>query len=348
MIVQLSRFVFTAAGALAGIAVSRLIDWAGEMGVSPELVIIIFIILGAAIGYLLGGIIGRELARLYSHIEESLKDYALTDIVLAAAGLVVGLLVALLVSTPLRLVQDSGWAFLVMVLVYGLCAYAGIQVALLRRHEFGRVFGRLGATASVIALPAKYLDTSAVIDGRFLELERAGFLEGPVRVPTFVLSELHTLADSADELKRARGRLGLDLLASIGGSDEAVEVFEADYPAETSVDSKLVRLAKDSGGAIVTVDANLTKVARVQGARVLNINESAAGMRPAFLPGESMRLVITKEGKEPDQGVGYLEDGTMVVVAGGHEHVGDETEAVVTSVLQTSVGRMVFARLKTT
>lgn len=348
MIVQLSRFVFTAAGALAGIAVSRLYDWAGEIGVTAEFVIIVFIILGAAIGYLLGGIIGRELAGLYNHIEESLKDYALTDIVLAAAGLVVGLLVALLVSTPLRLIRDSGWAFLVMVLVYGLLAYAGIRVALLRRHEFGRAFGRLNPSGSVAALPAKYLDTSAVIDGRFLELERAGILEGSVRVPVFVLSELQTLADSADELKRVRGRRGLDLLASIGGSDEAVEVFDADYPKETSVDSKLVRLAKDSGGAIITVDANLTKVARVQGVRVLNINESAAAMRPAFLPGESMRLVIAKEGKEPDQGVGYLEDGTMVVVAGGRERLGDETEAIVTSVLQTSVGRMVFARLKTT
>jgi uncharacterized protein YacL len=167
-----------------------------------------------------------------------------------------------------------------------------------------------------------------------------------VRVPRFVLAELQTLADSADDTKRGRGKRGLDLLETIVGAEVGPEIMHIDYPEIPDVDSKLMRLVQDAGGALVTVDGNLAKVARVQGLHVLNINEVAAAMRPAYLPGESLRLMIVREGKEADQGVGYLEDGTMVVVADARRRVGEETEAEVTSVLQTSVGRMVFAKVR--
>jgi uncharacterized protein YacL len=358
LIVQLSRFVFTVAGALAGIAVSKLVDWAAQLGVSALLVIIVFIILGSAIGYLLGGIIGRELARAFALVEERVREYATTDIILAVAGLLVGLLVALILSQPLHLVlKDTTWAFLGTLLVFGLCAYAGVRVAMLKSPSFRHAFNRLNAgelelaaddtTASgTSAASVKYLDTSAVIDGRFVELREAGLLEGVLRVPRFVLVELQTLADSADDIKRARGRRGLDLLETLTGQQHVVEVFEIDYDEIADVDHKLLRLVADAGGAMVTVDANLTKVARVQGQRVVNLNEIATAMRPSFLPGEALRLLIVKEGKEAGQGVGYLEDGTMVVVAEARAHVGREADTVVTSVLQTSVGKMVFARLK--
>jgi uncharacterized protein YacL len=351
MIVQLTRVIFFAAGALAGIAVAKVTDWASQMGVSAEFVILVFIILGGAIGYLFGGILGREISRAFGVVEERLKEYATTDLILACVGLLVGLLFALMLAYPFRLLlKDSLWSFLVTLLLFGMCGYAGMRLALLKREEVRRAFGRINAEQTVPLVaeerPAKLLDTSAVIDGRFVDLRRTGLLEGPLRVPRFVLSELHTLSDSADEIKRARGRRGLDLLETLNADEHAVEVFETDYPELPDVDAKLVRLARDTGGTIVTVDANLTKVARVQSRRVLNVNEIAAALRPAFLPGESLTLVIAKRGKEPEQGVGYLEDGTMVVVADGHHMIGEEAETVVTSVLQTAVGRMVFARLK--
>jgi len=188
------------------------------------------------------------------------------------------------------------------------------------------------------------LDTSAVIDGRFEAVRTAGFFPGDARVPRFVLVELQTLADSADDIKRARGRRGLDALARINTSGEAIAVFEAEYPDTPSVDAKLVRLARDTGGSIMTVDYNLMKVARAEGVVALNLNELAESMRPAFLPGDSMHLMIVKSGKEPGQGIGYLEDGTMVVVQDASDGIGHELTVEVSSVLQTSAGRMIFAR----
>jgi uncharacterized protein YacL len=348
VIVQLSRFVFTVAGALAGIAVSRLVDWATQLGLSETVVIIIFLILGAAIGYLLGGIVGRELARVYNIVEEHLAEYATTDLILASGGMLLGLVFALIVTYPVRVVlKEAVVTFLVLLLIFGLSGYGGMRIALLKRRDFRMAFGKLNAEdAPAPQLVVKYLDTSAVIDGRFVELRRAGLLEGTLRVPRFVLSELQTLADSADETKRARGKRGLDLLETLVDGESGPDVFQIDYPDIPDVDSKLLRLVRDAGGALVTVDSNLSKVARVQGLSSININEVAAAMRPAYLPGETLRLVIVREGKEPEQGVGYLEDGTMVVVADGKRHIGEEADAEVTSVLQTAVGRMVFARVR--
>lgn len=346
MIVQLARMVLLTAGALGGFAVSRLADWSTQTGLSPQLVIFIFIILGALMGYLLGSIIGRELTGQFRRIEQQIHDFDATDLILGALGLVVGLVIAFLVSSPLRLLQPTWLSFLVIVLVYGLLGYGATQLFLTKRRDVQRRFGgALAGKTTALAAPAKYLDTSAVIDGRFQQLVEAGFLEGPVMVPRFVLVELQTLADSADDVRRARGRRGLDLLTTLSSGPDAVEVFEADYPEVPTVDAKLVKLASASGGAIVTVDHNLTQVARVEGARVLNVNEVASAVRPLFIPGDAIRLQVVKVGKEPGQGVGYLEDGTMVVIADGKDAVGSEQDVTVTSVLQTSAGRMIFARL---
>jgi uncharacterized protein YacL len=344
MIVQFARIVFLAAGAMGGFAVSQLIDWTETIGFSRELVIFIFIILGAAIGYLIGGILGRETTLAYKRLEKKLQDNDTTDLLLAGGGLIFGLLVALLVSIPVRLIEPRWISFLATILIYGLCAYGGVQLFLIKSADVGaRLAARTGSTS--LQPPAMaFLDTSAVIDGRFAALRHAGFLPGEVRVPRFVLAELQTLSDSADDTKRARGRRGLDHLAKLAGGDGAVTVFEADYPEIPTVDAKLVRLAVDTGGSVVTVDFNLTKVARVEGAVVLNVNEVAEAVRPAFLPGDRLHIAITKEGKEAGQGVGYLEDGTMVVVQDARGVVGSDIDVEVTSVLQTSAGRMIFAR----
>ncbi|MBA4371114.1 MAG: hypothetical protein C0418_06015 [Coriobacteriaceae bacterium] len=349
MILQMTRFVFFAAGSVGGFAVAGLIDWSEQIGYPQYLVIIIFVILGGSIGYLSGSIIGREATYAWQRFEERLQSLSAVEIMLGGLGGTLGILVAVAVSYPLRLLQPAWIGLLGSVAAFGLLSFIGLRVALLKAEDVSRAFPRLAAGAAAGVPGADddvFLDTSAVIDGRFVDLRRAGFLPGRLRVPRFVLAELHTLSDSADDVRRARGRRGLDLLATLQQGDSAVEVFEIDYADIPEVDLKLVRLARDSGGSLLTVDHNLTDLARVRGVRALNVNELAAALRPSYLPGESLRVNVVREGKEPGQGVGYLEDGTMVVVAAGSDRVGESIETEVTSVLQTSAGRMIFAKLK--
>jgi len=345
MIVQLSRFVLATFGALAGLAVKDSIDWTTQIGFPESLVIILFVILGCSIGFILGGILGRELTSAYLHVEEYAGRMSASDLMLATAGLLVGLVVALITSTPIRAIQPSWIAIGGTLTMFVVLGYYGVRIAMLKRRDFARIVPGLGdRPEEAAAKPVRLLDTSAVIDGRFAELHRTGFLDGDLRVPGFVLAELQTLSDSADDGKRARGRRGLDLLAASSGGPDAVRVFDADYPEIAGVDGKLVRLARDLDCEIVTVDYNLSQVARVQGVQALNINELAAALRPNHLPGEQIRVAVIREGKEPDQGVGYLEDGTMVVIQNGRSLVGTQADTVITSVLQTSAGRMVFGR----
>ncbi len=344
MIEAITRVVLVTGGLVGGYAATGLVDWQSELGLPRYYVIFLLIILGGAIGYVLGGIIGRELTVVWRRAEARIVDTSPADLLLGTAGLVVGLLVALLASWPLRLLKPSWLAVTATILLMLVLSNLFIRAALTKRRDFSAMFPQL---APPELLPADervvLLDTSAVIDARFVELRRLGFLPGSVRVPRFVLSELQTLADSADDTRRARGRRGLDLLASLPAED-AVPVFETDYPDTPHVDEKLMRLAVDARGALVTVDYNLTKVARVRGIDVVNLNEAAAALRPNHIPGEVIRLRITKPGKDADQGVGYLDDGTMVVVQSGRDLVGSEADVEVTSVLQTSAGRMIFAR----
>jgi len=191
----------------------------------------------------------------------------------------------------------------------------------------------------------KIIDTSVIIDGRITDLCDTGFLEGTLVIPQFVLKELQFIADSADSLKRQRGRRGLDVLDHLQKSSQiSVIIWEADFPEIRDVDSKLIELGRQLDAKIVTNDVNLNKVAKLRGVAVLNINELANALRPVVLPGESMRIFVLKEGKEKDQGVGYLDDGTMVVVDNSRRMIGQNIDITVTSVLQTTVGKMIFGR----
>lgn len=194
---------------------------------------------------------------------------------------------------------------------------------------------------------AKIVDTSVIIDGRIADICKSGFIDGTLLIPRFVLGELQNIADSADVLRRAKGRRGLDILKEMQELKDKVEtkVVEDDYPDIREVDAKLLRLAKEYGAKVITNDYNLNKVAQIEGVSVLNINDLANALKPAVLPDEHMEVKIIKEGKEPFQGVGYLDDGTMVVVDGGKGHVGQNVAVVVTSVLQTAAGRMIFGKL---
>jgi uncharacterized protein YacL len=195
---------------------------------------------------------------------------------------------------------------------------------------------------------AKILDTNVIIDGRIADVCKAGFMEGPILIPRFVLEELQQIADSSDPLKRARGMRGLDVLNNMQkGLQMQIQTYENDSShSNEDVDSRLIRLAQEIDGSVVTNDFNLNKVAALQGVQVLNVNEMANALKPVVLPGEEMNVMITKEGNEANQGIGYLDDGTMIVVEGGRRRIGESLDVIVTSVLQTVAGKMIFADLK--
>jgi uncharacterized protein YacL len=194
-------------------------------------------------------------------------------------------------------------------------------------------------------LAAKLIDTSVIVDGRILEIVESGFLEGPLVLPRFVLRELHLIADSVDAMKRTRGRRGLDVLAKLQEL-MPLDIVDQDYADLSGVDAKLVRMARERGAKLVTNDYNLNRVAQVEGVPVLNINELAGAVKPVVLPGEELHVTIVRDGKESHQGVGYLDDGTMIVVENARRLIGEDADVQVTSVLQTVAGRMIFAKLK--
>jgi len=298
-----------------------------------------FLLLGFAIGAALGGIV-------------LLAEYALHKapfgaIVGATSGLAVGLLLVGLIEWVGSVIFDvETFLFHIGGLVFLLgLPYLGLVLG----ARFGRVrFGAPGEAREGARWDTKkILDTSVIIDGRIADLCETGFLEGTFLVPQFILNELQHIADSSDPLKRARGRRGLDILNKIQKMvDIDVRIVDDDFPNIKEVDSKIVVLAKKMGAKVITNDLNLNKVAELQGVRVLNINELCNALRPVVLPGEAIRVFILKEGKEAGQGVAYLDDGTMIVVDNAKRYIGRNVDVVVTSVLQTTAGRMIFTRLK--
>lgn len=299
------------------------------------------------LGAVVGGAVGIAIAFLLALVRQEVFDRvspAITAVVLAlVAGFVLGQWVLEMYYPGADAVVKT---FLICTLVL-LFGFVGVSIALsqaanwrevvqaVRRHGFG-------------GPPPKIVDTSVIIDGRIVDICHTGFVEGALLVPRFVLRELHSIADSSDVLRRARGRRGLDILRVLQepGSGVSIEVIEDDPSDVAEVDGKLVRVARKYGAKILTNDLNLNKVAQIEGVEVLNVNDLANALKPAVLPDEEMIVRLVKEGKEALQGVGYLDDGTMVVVDGGKEFVGKEVSVLVTSVLQTSAGRMIFGRLR--
>lgn len=322
------------------------------LNLNKNLAIIIYMILGAAIGYILGGVAGRRLARFLNWIEDSLQNIPISELAIGVGGLIAGLVIAYLVALPFGLITIPVLRLFLTGLTYAVFAWLGIRLGLGRRGEVKEMFNLNPAAkhggAAGRGADDKLLDTNIIIDGRIIDIIRAGFLEGRIVVPRFVLHELQAVADSEDALKRGRGRRGLDVLRSLQTDLKfTVQINETDYPSVFGVDAKLVRLARETDATVVTNDYNLNKVAQLEGVRVLNLNDLANAVKAVVLPGEEMVAKIDREGKEPGQGVGYLEDGTMVVVEGGLAHIGQSVELKVTSVLQTPAGRMVFSKLKT-
>jgi uncharacterized protein YacL len=309
------------------------------------------VVLGAVVGWVVAGPIRSWFVAFMEWVLHHLGGVPLRDVLAGAAGLILGLFIAFLVSIPLRGVPLIGPYIIPVtaVLVFG---YLGLHLGIQRREDllaaFPRLTERIGRDRRLrrSGVP-KLLDTSVIIDGRIADVCRSGFLEGPLLVPRPVLAELQRIADASDPLRRNRGRRGLDVLNTMQKELRAVQIYEeGEMQSGESVDAHLVRLARALGAAVVTNDYNLNKVAELQGVRVLNVNELANAIKPVMLPGEELSVHLIKDGKEAGQGVGYLDDGTMIVVEGGKRHIGETLDAVVTSVLQTVAGRMIFARPK--
>lgn len=279
-----------------------------------------------------------------------LSNQPMDQLAAGAAGLTAGLLISLLLYPAAGwLGGTADWVRLACTVLLG---YMGLRVGLEKKDELGS-FWRSGNWNAAVSSEEqelhehKILDTSVIIDGRIADICKTGFIEGTIVIPQFVLEELQHIADSSDLLKRNRGRRGLDILNKIQKElDVKVLIYEGDFEEISEVDSKLVKLAKLLHGKVVTNDFNLNKVCELQGVAVLNINDLANAVKPVVLPGEEIMVQVIKDGKEYGQGVAYLDDGTMIVVEGGRDYIGTITEVLVTSVLQTSAGRMIFAKPK--
>ena len=294
-----------------------------------------------AVMYLLSGRIIRGLTAALEQTETLAGNITLYEMIIGAGGLIAGLIIANLVfHSPVS--HSGGSVSTLAIMMNVLFGFSGIYFALMKRHE-----GMYGVEGKVHGASVKLLDTSAIIDGRILDVCRTGFLEGELVVPGFVLEELRHLADSHDDLVRAKGRRGLDVLNALKKDSRIpVRIERFHHEGATEVDEQLLASAKEMGACILTNDYNLAKVAAIRNLTVLNVNDLANALKPVALSGEEMTVRIIKEGKEAGQGVGYLEDGTMVVVEDGGRYKGQDVGVVVTSVLQTSAGRMVFARYK--
>jgi uncharacterized protein YacL len=324
------------------------IQMASLAGDRPEVWSLVCLLLGALFGLVLTPHLTTRPARA---IADYINNLPAQQVLAGISGLVMGLIIAALLALPLSMLPSPYNAFLpiIVALVLG---YSGAALLMRNRRDLFEVFrvrlpGISLGKAEEGLTPSRQvlLDTSVIIDGRIADISQTGFIMGPMIVPHFVLSELQHIADSGELLRRNRGRRGLDILNRLQkDSPVPVHITDMDIEDVEAVDEKLIYLAKQMGCAIVTNDFNLNRVAELQGVTVLNINDLANAVKAVYLPGEEMEVKIIQEGKELGQGIGYLEDGTMVVVEGGRRHLDESIQATVTKVLQTSAGRMIFAR----
>lgn len=334
---------------LLGMVVLAAVGWAvGDQlaGSSPRTAdvvrgILMLALAGAALGLLITPYIT---IRPFQWVRRRLRQLPANQLLTGTIGLAIGLLIALLLTAPLSQLPGilGNIAPLLAVLFFG---YAGMQMMILRERE---VLGLLKAWIGQDGGAKKYilLDTSVIIDGRIADIAQTGFLEGTLLVPNFVLTELQHIAGSKDPLRRNRGKRGLDILNQLQKESAApIEISDIDAPQVSEVDTKLVHIARDLQASVLTTDYNLNKVAELQGVKVLNINELANAIKTMLLPGEAFEVEIIQAGREQGQGVGYLDDGTMVVVEQGANIIGQRRHVEVTRVLQTVAGRMIFAQI---
>lgn len=359
MVDKIVRTVISLIGILIGYGIMNGLKSAGIIRFSAMGLLGVFIYVGICI---IAGIIffflspyfinwGRRIGRF---LEVELQKIPASDIILGSVGLIVGLIIAHLLSQPFYNLNVPYLGVIVSIILYLIFGYLGVKIPTRKKEDFtsSLTLFKKGASReknikSFYKSCPKILDTSVIIDGRIADILKTGFIEGPLIIPEFVLEELQHIADSSDTLKRNRGRRGLDILNKIQKElDIEIIIHDKKFEDIPEVDSKLLKLAQLLKGEVITNDYNLNKVAEVQGIEVLNINELANAVKPVVLPGEEMVVQVIKDGKEAGQGLAYLDDGTMIVVEGGKKHIGETIGVMVTSVLQTAAGRMIFAKPK--
>lgn len=307
---------------------------------------IIFSLLGASFGLLLTPYFTTVPFRATRRL---LKRIPARDLLAAVIGLVIGLIISALLAFPLSLLPPPFGQILPFIGAL-LFSYLGVSIMIMRQRDLFEVLDRRlgikGGDSSLGSGNQVLLDTSAIIDGRIADISRTGFIQSTILVPRFVLNELQHVADSPDPLRRNRGRRGLEMLNKLQkDATVPIQITDIDIEEAREVDSKLIRLAKTLHCPIITNDYNLNRVAELQGVQVLNVNELANAVKSLVLPGETIKVRVIQEGKEYGQGVGYLDDGTMVVVDSGRQFIGETLEVTVTRVLQTVAGRMIFAQI---
>ncbi len=343
---SLARGALSLVGAGLGYLAATLLLRGGVLGGPINLVYLT--LLGTLLGYLLSAPLAKRWAGFWERLVERTRRVPPDAILAALGGTTMALVITVLLNSVLEGVPGFTWYFSLLITLVLVVALSWFFVA------NRAVFASRGPASppththaeAVRSSGNKVIDTSAIIDGRITDVVEANFIDGALLIPNFVLLELQTIADAGDPLKRKRGRRGLEVLDTLVEQRHIkTEVRNDDYPDLTEVDEKLIRFCQDHRADLLTTDYNLNRVANLHGVRVLNVNQLANALRAVFLPGERLALHIVKAGREPGQGLAYLEDGTMIVVEDSGHLVGSTVDAVVTSNLQTNMGRMIFARL---
>lgn len=368
MIKKVFRVLFAVLGAILFLLLANLLfdeHILGFVGWQKTVFLVGTSLATAIIFYFLSRPVFHLIEKVVERLEKEFQDIPSIDLLFGILGLVIGLVLAFLISQPLLRLQipylGNVPGVLASIVLYIFLGYLGQALANQKKRDFPKKLWNLNKLRETRDREprehdrkkkkkdiesAKILDTSVIIDGRIGEIIDAGFLEGTVVIAQFVLEELQHIADSEDHLRRARGRRGLDLINEIQEKGKIpVHIAGNMYPEVKEVDMKLLHLTQDLDGKILTNDYNLNKVARVRGIPVLNINELANAMKPVVVTGEKITAEIVRPGKERSQGIAYLEDGTMIVIEDGKFHIGKTKEVEVTSVLQTAAGKMIFAKL---
>lgn len=347
------KIIFIVVGAVIGYGVYNKFYFIPDSYIYYDILFQILAIAGGGtIGFLLSFLFNTKIQSLFLEVAYHLQKIPTQNFAAATIGLIIGLVIANLLAYSLSFIPIIGsYLPIVLSVILGIL---GINMGIHKKDEiinfFGyfRNFNKIRSKENIKNfVHPKILDTSVIIDGRILDICQTEFLEGDLIIPRFVLSELQHIADSSDSLKRNRGRRGLDILNKMTKiRKNRIKIVGKDYNEPREVDAKIIKLAKEIKAKVITNDYNLNKVAQLEGIFVLNINDLSNALKAVILPGEEINTQIIKEGKEPEQGIAYLDDGTMIVVEDGHKYIGEKVNVLVTSILQTPAGRMIFGRVK--
>ncbi|MDP4181463.1 MAG: PIN/TRAM domain-containing protein [Bacillota bacterium] len=347
MLNRIIKISFSFVGGITGFTMSYTILSLINAQISFVLQFSIFvlsIIISAALFFIASAKIIDIVMSTFDNVERHIHSLSLYELTISSLGAIIGLIIANLIVIPIKSIDIIGLPLAVFANILFGCIFFAIGIAVGRRND-SLLESFMGRKNTISSVKKKLLDTCVIIDGRILDIVRTGCIDGDLIVPNFILEELRHIADSSDSLKRAKGKRGLEILSILQKEfKNLVKVEDFDGFDGYEVDDKLIKAAKKQGYSVITIDMNLNKIAGVQGVQVLNINELSNALKPIALPGDEMIIQMVKDGKEPGQGLGYLEDGTMIVVDGGKNYMGESINVVVTSNIQTAAGRMVFAK----